>query len=202
MDFATIEWLLLVVFLILLYWKRSKSEGESGRVEQECPDYLFDEGVSEDEFDAYVDYARRKIKRIVRLEQEGAVAYMGGYDLKSDQVQTLAYLCLAGNAVGDVLKDAGIKIGTKMATSALKRLPGAVLTKINQRVGFRLLTKFGQKGVINLVKLIPVAGGAVGAVFDATSTKLIADNAVRMFLDGEIDTVSEEGGPLSTEGVS
>jgi hypothetical protein len=37
-----------------------------------------------------------------------------------------------------------------------------VITKINQKVGFRLLTKFGSKGVINLGKMVPLTGGIIG----------------------------------------
>ena len=69
----------------------------------------------------------------------------------------------------------------------LKKLPGAVLTKINQKVGFRLLTKFGTKGAVNLVKVVPVAGALVGAGIDYGSTKLIADKAYNAFLLGKIE---------------
>ncbi len=55
--------------------------------------------------------------------------------------------------ITDVVKQTGIKIGEKTLTTALKKLPGNVLIKINQRIGFRLLTKFGEKGAINLARL-------------------------------------------------
>ena len=114
----------------------------------------------------------------VQLRMIAAIAYLGGYDPRDDAVQTMVYLCLVGEAVADVLKQTGIKVGNKLAMSALKSLPGKVLTKINQKVGFRLLTKFGQTGVINLVKVIPVAGAVVGAGFDVVSTKVIAKQAI------------------------
>lgn len=57
------------------------------------------------------------------------------------------------------------------------------MTKINQRFGMRLLTKFGEKGVINLVKVVPVAGAIVGLGLDDASTKIIAKHAVKMFID-------------------
>lgn len=34
--------------------------------------------------------------------------------------------------------------------NVIKKIPGAVLTKINQKVGFRLFTKMGEKGDINI----------------------------------------------------
>lgn len=69
-----------------------------------------------------------------------------------------------------------------MAISMLKKLPGTVLTKINKAVGFRLVTKFGQKGVINLAKGIPVLGGVVGGGIDIAFTKQIANLAKENFV--------------------
>ena len=66
-----------------------------------------------------------------------------------------------------------------------KNAPGNVLVKINQRIGFRLLTKFGEKGVINLGKMVPLAGGVIGGAFDVATTSAIAKNAIRMFIQGE-----------------
>ena len=44
----------------------------------------------------------------------------------------------------------------------------------------------GEKGAINLVKLVPVAGGLVGGGVDIASTKTIAKVAYKMFIEGEI----------------
>lgn len=46
-------------------------------------------------------------------------AYLAGYDLNSDQVQTFVYACLAGVSVNGVVKQAGIKVGVKMAEKAI-----------------------------------------------------------------------------------
>ena len=96
----------------------------------------------------------------VQMRMVAAIAKIGGYDVRSDQVQTLVYMCLTGTAITDVAKQAGIKIGEKMLVAAVKKIPGNVLIKINQRIGFRLLTKFGEKGVINLGKMVPLAGAS------------------------------------------
>lgn len=90
----------------------------------------------------------------VQMRMIACIAKMGGYDIKSDRVQAMVYMCLTGTTLADVAKMTGIKFGTKSLEAAIKKIPGAVLTKINQKVGFRFLTKFGQKGVINLGKLI------------------------------------------------
>ncbi|MBM1020230.1 EcsC family protein [Enterobacter sp. A11] len=119
----------------------------------------------------------------IQIRMIAAIAHMGGYDLRNDQVKTMVYACLCGNAASEVLKTAGVKIGTKLTEQAIKNISGAVLTKINQAVGFRLLTKFGSKGAINLVKLIPVAGGIIGGTFDSIATNIIGNVARATFIE-------------------
>ena len=106
----------------------------------------------------------------VQLRMIAAIAYVNGYDVHSDQVRVLAYTCLTGSSATNILKNVGIKIGEKAAVNALKKVPGALLVKINQQVGFRLVTKFGQKGLINLGKMIPILGGVIGGGFDTVTT--------------------------------
>ena len=69
----------------------------------------------------------------------------------------------------------------------IKKIPGEVLKRINQAVGFRLVTKFGQKGVVNLGKMIPVAGALIGAGVDTVSTQVIANHARSVFTSNGIN---------------
>lgn len=121
----------------------------------------------------------------VQMRMIACIAYMAGYDPYSDQVQSLVYACLAGVAVNAVLKKTGTKIGEKVAINLIKKVPGTVLTKINQRVGFRLVTKFGEKGVINLGKMVPGVGALLGGSLDYLETRVIADRAYRWFFEGD-----------------
>lgn len=120
----------------------------------------------------------------VQMRMIACLAYMGGYDTHSDQVQTLVYACLAGISVDQVLKKTGTNIGKKVAMEMIKKIPGEVLTNINKKVGFRLVTKFGSEGAINLVKIVPVVGGVVGGGYDFAETKAISSGAYRMFIKG------------------
>ena len=117
----------------------------------------------------------------VQLRMTAAIAYINGYDIYSDQVRTIAYACLTGSSAANILKNVGIKISEKMAVNALKRVPGAILIKINQQVGFRLVTKFGQKGLVNVIKMMPLIGGVVGGVFDTGMTLTIGNIAKKVF---------------------
>lgn len=121
----------------------------------------------------------------VQMRMIACTAYLAGYDLNSDQVQTFVYACLAGVSVNGVVKQAGIKVGVKMAEKAIQKIPGKALVKINQKIGFRFITKFGQKGIINLGKMIPGVGAVINGGLDFAETKIIADRAYKMFFEGD-----------------
>ena len=121
----------------------------------------------------------------IQMRMVAALAHMGGFDLKSDQVQTLVYLCLTGSAAADVVKETGIKIGLKAANAGIKKLPFEIIKTINKKVGFRLITKFGETAPINLGKMVPGVGGFIGGGFDWVSTQAIAKVATKMFIKKE-----------------
>ena len=121
----------------------------------------------------------------VQMRMIACTAYMADYDLNSDQTQTFVYACLAGVAVNGLLKQAGIKFGVKYANGVIKKIPGKVLTKINQKVGFRFITKFGSKGIVNLGKMLPGVGAIVEGGLDLVETKIIADRAYKWFVKGD-----------------
>ena len=104
----------------------------------------------------------------------------------------MVYACLAGISIDQIVKQAGIKFGTKFTTSMIKKIPGTVLTKINQKVGFRFLTKFGEKGIINIAKLVPVVGGVIGGGFDLMETKTIANRAYKMFIKEDFSILNDK----------
>ena len=117
----------------------------------------------------------------VQMRMIACTAYMAGFELDSDETQTFVYACLAGVAVNELVKQASIKTGIKIANGLIKKIPGTVLTKINQKVGFRLVTKFGSKGIVNLGKLLPGVGAVFGGGLDYVETKIIADRAYKWF---------------------
>ena len=117
-----------------------------------------------------------------QLRMIAAVAKLGGYDPKTDQVRTIAYVCLAGQSANEVLKSAGVQFGTRFTKASIMKVSGKTITKINRAVGFRLVTRMGKTGVINLHRLVPVVGGIIGGGVDLATTKIIADNAMKMFI--------------------
>ena len=98
----------------------------------------------------------------VQMRMIACTAYLAGYDLDSDQTQTFIYACLAGITINGFLKQAGIKIGMKASNKLIGRIPGKALIAINKKVGFRMFTKYGTKGIVNLGKMVPGVGAIVG----------------------------------------
>lgn len=88
-------------------------------------------------------------------------------------------------------KKVGIEVGKKVATNAINKIPGKTLTKINQKIGYRFITKFGQKGSVNLGKMIPGVGAVVGGGLDYLETKAIAKRAYKMFFENDF-IINEE----------
>lgn len=117
----------------------------------------------------------------IQTRMIATIASMRGYDLKDDQVRTLVYVSLTGQCAADILKQSGIKIGTSTAKSLVKKIPSEIIKNINQKVGYKLLTKFGEKGVINLGKCIPLVGGLIGGAVDGVGTRAIGKTAKKVF---------------------
>ena len=139
----------------------------------------------------------------IQLRMCCSIAKMAGYDIHSDQVQTLVYACLTGSAMSDILKQAGIKFGQKFGVAMVKKIPGKTITAINHKVGFRFVTKFGETGIVNLGKVVPVLGAFIGSGIDVASTRIIGYNAYKVFMKGEIPTKEEfeKDIPIETEAI-
>lgn len=65
--------------------------------------------------------------------------------------------------------------------STNKKMPVEIIKQINKRVSFRLVTKFGEKGVINLGKCVPIVGGVIGGTVDVVGTHTIGKISKRVF---------------------
>lgn len=124
----------------------------------------------------------------IQIRMIAAIAKMCGYDLRDDRVKTLVYVSLCGTAVKDLMKDVGVQLGTKLTASMIQKYVTAeMLKEINKAVGFRLLTKAGQTGVINLGKAVPFVGGVIAGAFDGFTTNVIGNTACDMFLNEKLD---------------
>jgi len=118
----------------------------------------------------------------IQIRMIAAIAHMGGYNIRDEKVKTLVFICLVGNFAKDMLQETGIMLGTKLTAQAIKNISEKSLCAINQKVGFRLVSTFGEKGVINLGKMVPLIGGIIGCSIDTFTTNVIGNVARNAFL--------------------
>ncbi len=118
----------------------------------------------------------------IQIRMISTIAILAGFDVRSDKVKILVLICLTGTGTSEVLfKNVGIKIGEKLTKEAIKKIGTEIIKKVNSAVGFRLLTKFGSTGIINISKMIPLVGGVIGGTFDAVTTKAVGEISIKRF---------------------
>lgn len=117
----------------------------------------------------------------VQARLAGAIANLYGYSTQEERVRTFILLSLIGDAGREVMKQAGVQLGNKVAMKAVQAIPGKVLIEINKKIGFRLITKAGEKGIVNVAKLVPLAGGVVGGAVDGATCMGVGKTAKGIF---------------------
>lgn len=117
----------------------------------------------------------------IQARLAAAVAEIYGHDSGSHRVRTVALLCVLGDGVSKALRHAGVRVGNKAAWAILSRIPGKVFTEINKQVSFRLMTKAGETGIVNVGKLVPLVGGVIGGAYDSSMTLAVGAVAKRLF---------------------
>ena len=119
---------------------------------------------------------------IIQARMAAAIARIYGHNIHSDRVRTFIMAALVGDSLKDIAKASGIAISRGLAKSLIEKVPGKALIEFNKRVGFRLLTKAGEKGAINLMRGVPFVGGVVGGTFDAVACRVVGHNAQALFV--------------------
>jgi hypothetical protein len=114
---------------------------------------------------------------LLQLRMVAAIAHIRGYETTDSHVRTLAFICLAGTSGTEFLTEFSVKLGTALS----QRVTAATLNRINQAVGFRLVSKAGASGLVNLSRWVPLLGGIVGGGLDASLTRGIGGMAKKLF---------------------
>lgn len=117
----------------------------------------------------------------VNARMAASIAHLRGYDIHSEEVRVVILATLLGSSGAEALKSAGVEFGTKTVMAAVKKVPGRVLIDINKKIGFRLVTKAGSTGVINLTKLVPLVGAPIGATAENVTARGISRYALSNF---------------------
>jgi uncharacterized protein (DUF697 family) len=103
----------------------------------------------------------------IQIRMISAIAHMGGYDINSDKVKSMVYICMVGNGAKELLKDVGVKVGQELLTKVISRLT----------------VKIGEKSASSLSKAVPLVGGVIGGSIDAASTRVVGKIAKKIFIE-------------------
>src|SRR3979490_2483127 len=68
----------------------------------------------------------------IQLRLVAAIAHLRGHDLQRAEVRTLALACMTGSKAADTLKDAGVRLGTKLTRDALGWLSPVLIKKVEK----------------------------------------------------------------------
>ncbi|WP_020577665.1 EcsC family protein [Actinopolymorpha alba] len=117
---------------------------------------------------------------LVATHMVAAIAEVRGHDVDEDAVRSAVLLTLTGSDASTVLERAGIGVNG-VAAYALRSVSPAALMVVNKGVAFRLFLQLGRKGMARFGRVVPVAGGLVGATFDALLLRRIAHQARQHF---------------------
>jgi hypothetical protein len=127
----------------------------------------------------------------IQLRMIAGVAVLGGHDVKTEQVKSMAYACLCGSIAHEIVGDVGKHVGATLSARAMRSASFEVLKKLNQVVQARLLAKLGETGVLSAGRLVPIAGGLLGGSLDGISTYSVGRAARSLFTDGLLDSIPD-----------
>jgi hypothetical protein len=117
----------------------------------------------------------------IQLRLIAAIAHLRGHDIRSDRVRRMVLACLSGSKAADTLKDAGVRLGTRLSRDAIGWAAPAVFKKVKHATGMQVLANAGCNAVGRLGRFVPVVGGVVAGGFDAAMTQLVGRTADRVF---------------------
>lgn len=122
-----------------------------------------------------------------------AIAHLRGHDIRSDEVRTLALACLTGSKAAGTLKDAGVRLGTRLVRDGAGWLSPVLFRKAACAAHAPAICVAGN-GAARLGRFVPVLGGLVAGGFDAAMTQMIGRSADRVFrgLQNKIERIPGE----------
>ncbi len=118
---------------------------------------------------------------VIQARMVATIAALYGHSLHDEKVRMAVLMTIAGDSAKEAVKEVGVTIGKKMTQVAIERISGQTIREINKRIGFRMMTKAGERGAINLVKVVPVLGGVLGGAFDGGMCAVVGNAAKYTF---------------------
>ena len=126
------------------------------------------------------------VSYVIQGSLAGAIAVIYGHDLHDKRVKTLIILSIVGDSAKEILKQAGVKVSYSVTEKLISQIPAKLLIKINKIVGFYLISKVGEKALINLIKITPIVGGIFTGTVDAITCQMVGKTAQSLFRTNDL----------------
>lgn len=111
-----------------------------------------------------------------------AVAYIYGWDVRDDNFATDILLVMGGSAGISALKKLGIKIGQEYTKKVVtKHVRKEMVKQLNQLVSRKIITKAGEKRLVNFTKLVPLVGAPIGGALNYFGTLDVGRTALKFY---------------------
>lgn len=131
---------------------------------------------------------------LIGARMTASIAHLRGHDVHSEDVRSAISVCLIGSAAATGAKRAGVEATSRFLTASIRRMPARPLVAINRAVGFRLVTKAGTTGVVNLSRAVPLVGGPISGAVDVAACRAIGRYARKVF--GPVTPEPLDTGPI------
>lgn len=123
------------------------------------------------------------VTSVVALQAATVLAVAAAYDeLDSPDLRQDLVLILAGNGAVTALRGFGVAAANDMGKRWVQaNVTRETMKQVNKVVSRKILTKAGEKSLTSFVKLVPVAGAAVGYTVDRSYTRVLGESAIRYY---------------------
>ena len=130
----------------------------------------------------------------LQLRMVLTIAQMAGYSPYDEEVKAFLSAYYISSMAYEVVHPCVVSLGLTAAISLVNSIPGKSLAQINKKFfgGYRVFTKNGHSGHINLMALACIGGIVASATLDAGSTYAIGRAAIHTFFDNDIPIITAQ----------
>jgi hypothetical protein len=123
------------------------------------------------------------ITSVLTLQTSLVLAVAAAYDeLDSPDLRQDLILILAGNSAVTAMRTVGVAAANDMSKRWVQRnVTRETMKQVNKIVSRKIITKAGEKSLTSFMKLVPVAGAAVGYTVDRSYARTLGESAIRYY---------------------
>ena len=92
-----------------------------------------------------------------------------GIDTRSESARLPVLAAAAGVSVSELANQLGTQVGSQAIQKALMSIPGKTFAEINKALGIKLISKAGEKTLVNVATMMPFVGSAIGGTVNGVT---------------------------------